>query len=459
MDRQDWYDRRDDRTIRYGARRLDHARLIALSASPEYLHRFDGQVAALVAANLFSRMTPSVALCFPDVKLHAMLPWAGHSLHEVALAQMRAADPYGAFAVRERLPNDFDFHLGSGEADNIVHGTGWNAYVGPGPSPLPENGDLNCIGASLAVILGASQVFINGFDARFDPYSCNALSWRNEAIWDAPACQQSPSLGNILVAGVGSVGTAVLYFLTLATRKFSATLIDMDVVKIHNLDRSPIFTEADLRCPKVESTRDYLIGVGVADICIDNKPLHESRLWNERQAGQTDLVIAAANEQKVRYYIEAGYSPIQLYGTTGRNWQAAMIRHQPFGKACSLCLFPADQEPAPTACATAPDTGTTSDTEDKTDAALPFLSFVAGLMTAAETLKLGLPGYPFCADRVILNTRPAPLLVPAPLVHRNSCFCETRNSSLHKLMLAGTRYFAPRVDETAPEASQLRTMK
>src|SRR4051794_22247039 len=77
MDKQHWYDQRDDRTLRYGARRLDHSRWIAVSATPEHLRRYDGQVAAIVAANLLSRMTPSVAISFPDVELHPALPWRG----------------------------------------------------------------------------------------------------------------------------------------------------------------------------------------------------------------------------------------------------------------------------------------------------------------------------------------------------------------------------------------------
>jgi hypothetical protein len=59
--------------------------------------------------------------------------------------------------------------------------------------------------------------------------------------------------------------------------------------------------------------------------------------------------------QRVHQNDLSGYPPIQLYGTTGRNWQAAAIRHQPFGAACSLCLFPADQEAAATGCASAPE--------------------------------------------------------------------------------------------------------
>ena len=213
----------------------------------------------------------------------------------------------------------------------------------------------------------------------------------------------------------------------------------MDVVKLHNLDRSPIFAFSNIGRPKVVSARDYLKRLGIKNVRTDDRPLHESRLWNERQASEPDLVIAAANEKKVRYYIESGFPPIQLYGTTGQNWQAALIRHEPFGKACSLCLFPRDQEPAPTACATAPELARQSD-DEKVDAALPFLSFAAGLMTAAEVLKLRLPGYPFSADRIILGTRPEPSLISAPLQHRSGCLCEHRNKAVHRAMLSGSRY-------------------
>jgi hypothetical protein len=75
-------------------------------------------------------------------------------------------------------------------------------------------------------------------------------------------------------------------------------------------------------------------------------------------------------------------------------------RHIPLTDRCSSCLFP-ETDYAPTQCATAevavgPDSG-------RIDAALPFLSFAAGAMAAAEILKLGLPGYPFAPNRVVLT--------------------------------------------------------
>ena len=53
--------------------------------------------------------------------------------------------------------------------------------------------------------------------------------------------------------------------------------------------------------------------------------------------------VSAANERNVRAVIESGFPPLQIYGTTGRNWQAAVIRHMPLEDPCSCCLFAAHE--------------------------------------------------------------------------------------------------------------------
>lgn len=437
MDKQHWYDERDNRTLRYAARRLDHARWVSITASPEYLATFDGQVAAIVAGNLLGRMTPSVALSFEDTLVHPALPWSGQSLHAVLIRQMRSVDPFGSFTIRPSVAGDFRLHLGPSGDGLKVHGAGWNAWVGQKNSPLSLVDNRNGFGSALAVIVAASQIFLHAFSVPALAYSANAFDWRNEHIDGVPAYPHGADLGNIWALGAGSVGTAALYFLSFATLKLNATVIDMDVVKIHNLDRSPIFSACDLGLPKVECVKAYLASIGIRSVRVDNKPLNESDLWNNRQAGEVDLIIAAANERKARYYIEAGFPPLQLYATTGQNWQTTLVRHDPDAQKCSLCLFPDDQKAAETACATAPQSTMNG---EQVDAALPFLSFAAGMMTACETVKLTIPTYPFSANRVVLNTKPEPSLIAAPLRHRPGCFCETRDVGIHAKMIAGSKY-------------------
>jgi molybdopterin/thiamine biosynthesis adenylyltransferase len=428
MDQQQFYDRLNDRMRLYEASPLDPAQVITITSSPNYLASYDGQVAALVACNLLGRLSPSVQIGFPDVTIHPRLPWAGRSLVRQALDGMRAADPFGGFGTRPLAVGDFRFHLGPDGNDTVVHGAGWNAYIGQGRSPLPlVTSDIG-VGAALAVVLGAAHLFRTRFGAVTDPFTCNAWDWSDVAnpVEFSPV---GASLGHIMTAGLGSVGSATNYFLALATRNFRASLIDHDHVEIHNITRSPIFTDADAKIDlvKVDAVAVFLRAAGVEDVLVDPVALHESALWNLREAGSTDVLISAANEFNVRYHIEMGFPPIQLYATTGRNWQATLMRHMPGVRACSLCVFPPDEVFAPTTCAT-------------DGSPRPQTTFAAGLMTAAEVLKLTAPGYPFSAERVMLSLRDQPLLVGTPIPHRAGCLCEGRHTGVHQVAIAGSRY-------------------
>lgn len=440
MDQEQWNIEWYDRTLRYAQRYLDPARTIAVTAAPSYLASVDGQVAVLTAASLLSRMTPSVVLSFPDTAILPELPWAGRSLRETALASMRAANPFAGYAVRDLKDGDFRFHIGPAEAEFIVHGSGWNAYVGPAPSPIPDAAHTNGMGAALAVVIAAAHLFRVPFAPFAVPFLCNAFDWREEATIAAPVAITGALLGHVFAVGLGSVGSAALYFLTMATRNFRATLVDMDRVKVKNITRSPIFSAEDARLdlPKVSSVAAFLKGAGVHDVEHDPVKLNESALWRDRNSGTPDVVISAANEFNVRYHIEMGYPPIQVYATTGKNWQTTLLRHLPGDAACSLCVFPPDPSSLPMACAT--DGDGAAEAPDQVDAALPFLSFAAGLMTAAEILKLGVENYDATRHKITLNLRAEAAIAKSPLQHRRGCTCETRSRSVHRTMVDGSRY-------------------
>lgn len=400
-------------------------------------------MAALVASNLLSRMTPSVALSLPDAPVLAPLPWAGQSLPDVAITHMRAADPDGQFCRRAPRDTDVLLHIGPDGPGHLVHGAGWDSYTGPAPSPLRAADGSNPFGAAFASILAIARLFSHRLAPPPAPFLFNAFDWREGA---APPNAPLPSvtdLGELWFAGVGSVGSAALYFLTFVTRDFSAALFDMDIVKVHNLDRSPVFTadDAQERRNKALVGERFLRGVGVRSVNAQPCALHESALWTDRPAGRPDLIVSAANELNVRNFIEEGFPPLQFYATTGKHWQVALIRHIPMKDPCSLCLFPNTGPTPATQCATGAMPGESSG-EPTMDAALPFLSFAAGLMTAAEIIKLSHVGYPHSPNRVFLQIQPEPTLVPAWMSHRAGCACRTRSTGVHHRMIAGTRYRA-----------------
>jgi len=438
MTEQAWRTARDSRSLRYAGRVLDPERWILLRTDAAHAARYDGQVAVLTAANLLARMTPAVALDIPRVPIVAPLPWAGHDLRDYVLGMMLKADPYGKFVCRPTYEDDYPIQLAPDGAPVVAHGSGWNIYLGPAPSPLAVAIAPNPIGPAMAAILAVAAAFKNNVRGVPDTVVLNALDWQHSVIQaDLGELPAEPDLGEIWQAGTGSVGTAILYFLTRATRGFSATLFDMDVVKIHNLDRSPIFIAGHIGMPKVDATESWLRDAGLAAIRADPHALDESALWRNREAGTPDILITAANERNVRAVVETSFPPIQIYGTTGKHWQAAVIRHVPFRDPCSFCLFP-DQGHVPTECATGEVAARAY--EEPVDAALPFLSFAAGAMAAGEILKLGLPGYPFAPNRVLLNTQPAVRAVRASLAPRQECICRHRSADVHHQMIAGSRF-------------------
>jgi len=447
VDKTEWLKRWHDRTLRYAHRTLDPARTITITAESARLRRFDTQVALLTGANLLGRISPRVKLAFADVPLHPSLPWGGASMHDRLLSQMKAANPFGSYTAVQESPGDFVIHIGREGGGLTVDGSGWNAYLGPYPSPLRDSADGNGFGTALAVILAAAQMFRSPFKAIAKPFVCNAFDWT-----DAPSTQvhgrfENTDLGEILFVGLGSVGSAALYYLGMTTRHFSPTLIDKDRVKIHNLSRSPLFVAADCvdemvhpegGLYKVDASKRFLHEIGVTRVESEPVALHRSSLWQYRPSGTPDVVVSAANEEDVRYHIEMGYPPIQIYATTGKNWQIALLRHLPDDEACSMCIFPPEESRIPMPCAT--DHVTCLDPTEQIDSALPFLSFGAGLMTAAEIVKLTLRGYPFCRSRVTLNLRSDPKIVATPLVHRGGCACEHRERSVQREMIRGSRY-------------------
>jgi hypothetical protein len=206
---------------------LDPERWILLRTDAAHAARYDGQVAVLTAANLLARMTPAVALDIPRVPIVAPLPWAGHDLRDYVLGMMLKADPYGKFVCRPTYEDDYPIQLAPDGAPVVAHGSGWNIYLGPAPSPLAGAIAPNPIGPAMAAILAAAAAFKSNVRGVPDTVVLNALDWQHSVIQadvgDLPA---ESDLGEIWQAGTGSVGTAILYFLTLATRGFSATLFE-----------------------------------------------------------------------------------------------------------------------------------------------------------------------------------------------------------------------------------------
>ena len=298
MKEQDWRDERDSRTLRYAQRRLNPDAWVAIAATSEYVETYAGQVAAITLINLLARMTPSVALDVPAVPIVEPLPWAGRLLPDLMLEMAYGADPYGRFMTASSMDR-LRLCIGN-EGPFVVHGAGWGSYIGPTESPLvADAAEINPFGAAFAAILAGAHLFVGDGSYPLTRILFDTLRWSDRSL-AGPAPLTQTELGRVWSIGVGSVGTAMLFFLTLITRRFSVTLFDHDLVRVHNLDRSPILRHADVGRAKVDAVTDYLREVGVSDIQADAVALHESLIWKQRSQGVPDLVLPAANEYDVR---------------------------------------------------------------------------------------------------------------------------------------------------------------
>lgn len=437
--RDKWFAERDSRTVIYpGGRVLDDAQCLAISAQAEYIFTYSGQVTLVVLANLLARMGRVVRLDLPNAP--PLLPGMtdAKTLTEAVLQTMSKASPHGRFHCGAPADEEHVFYVGSRGEGRVVHGSQWMAYAGLGTSPLPMPANDNPIGPAFAAILAVAQFCGSDFHPASSATLVDTLRWSPGKVnLNEPTLPTDMDLGDIWTVGVGSVGSAIMYFLPLVTRNFRVRLFDMDVVKTHNLDRSPIFIDSDVGRKKVEAVSEFLHQCGVRRAEYEGCALHESEAYRNRQEGHPDLFISAANELNVRDTIEAAYPPLQIYGTTGRNWQASLLRHSPVSDACSCCIFPSKTH-IPTACAqgkvTRPKDGV------QVDAALPFLSFAAGLMAAAEIVKLQLAGYPFTENNVVYYSKIG-AFAHSTQCRRDGCSgCATRSRNVHRRMIGDSRY-------------------
>lgn len=447
MNNEAYYRERNDRVLRYpGARRLDGDGWITLTADPVYVATYPGQVAAIVAGNLLARLTPHVALDVPDVELCAPLPWARQGLRETILEQMFHNDPRGRYRESPKTETA-RVHISARGGDYIVHGSGWYAFVGRGRSPLPQGSDEdhNPIGPAFAAVAAAAELAAHRLRPQSRGHVFNCMDWTEGlSTEDMPPLPVTPGLGNLWTVGAGSVGTSILYFLVMATREFKMTIFDMDEVKRHNIIRSPIFGESDRSENKAQVAERFLRSTGATNVTVHAVALDEAGVWGSRPQGCPDILIPTANERNVRSLIEGLYPPIQVYGTTGRSWQMASIQHVPWDGGCSCCLFPESVNES-TLCATdysASGPSGTSDEDTAIDAALPFLSFGAGLMAVADMLKLEIQGYRGRTRRAFFYTNPELRLRGGfPVERREACVCQGRTRALHEKINAGSKYF------------------
>ena len=442
MNEQEFHRRWANRAERYaGSTTMSEDLSIHILVDPGYAATYAGQVAALTAASLFGRMSKCVAVDVPSIPIVDPLPWTGTRLDEQVMRTLHESHMFGRYEQRPARSDELRLVIGPDGDGLVIHGSGWGAFRGTAPSPLVPSNDPNPYGAAFAVIDAAAQIQQHPNNACVEPMTLDTYRWRvGDPIPEAPRMESNFDLGEVWSIGVGSVGSCALYFLGMITRSFSAVLVDADSVEIENITRSALFSwpAALEEEPKVEIVSRWLREIGVNTIDPHTAWLDEiPDVWERRGQGTPDIVISAANERGVRSVIEGSCPPVQVYATTGRNWQATLFRHIPLRDACSRCVPGARAPQIPMLCATgSPAMESSSDAED--DIALPFLSYAAGLMTATEITKLALDGRSDAPNRAYYEPR-GRTLFGLPLATNPKCPYHGQDTA-HQAAIRGSRF-------------------
>jgi hypothetical protein len=356
-----------------------------------------GQAGALTAANLLARAHQTVVLAVPEVPLLVPSPLGGKDLREACARIVSGVDASNRVEIVTSIP-DSTLSLGigarCGRATVYCAGRRWTAVVAEQPVETTLD-PSSLIGLGLAVMEAAAVIFRMALGA---PVRRNAsLSlWTLDGVAGGaptgPADSGPVDVGRVWLVGAGAVGSCLAWWLGLLGVVGTWTVIDADIVKDLNLDRSLAFfahhTAEFGGQPEGKSAATSALIPGAQPI---------NGWWSDWVATDPpspDLIVLAANEHGVRPAVATYSHPAVIAATTSRNWTAELHRHLVLRDGCVSCRFP---ESAPVfECATgsidppknATEASRASQAEPSNDASLPFLSATAGLLAATGTLHI-----------------------------------------------------------------------
>jgi hypothetical protein len=299
--------------------------------------------AYLLAANLLSRLYPSLALTAPD------------GLRRQAEVAVSAINP-GVELVRadeENLGEVFCLHLGPPPrppaADRVVvDAAGWVAAVDT--AVPPGLGAPAAPAALAAAALGVGEIFRAVFGASIDgparddawPAVWDLVTSRRAAFAAAPdgpgwtaAVTGEPDIGTVHLAGAGAVGQAAV--LTWRAARATGTLLPVDgeTVDVGNLQRYVLTHDRSEGRVKTDILVEALAGTALAVRRVAGR-------WGEAadSGPLRDSVAVAVDTADARLAIAAGVHR-RVYnawtGPGGVGWS----RHETFGldEPCLACLY------------------------------------------------------------------------------------------------------------------------
>lgn len=348
-------------------------------------HTIAGQIAILSAVNLLARSHPHLVIAVPDAPLLINSPMGAATLREACSRLAVAVDPSLIVEMMDAIPEGMD-SMGIGidapKGSVFVGGLRWTALVAEEPVAITDDSS-SVLGVCMAVVLAHGYLFRRALGwPSMIPWSMSLFSLEQTSESTGPPELNPVDVGTVWLVGAGAVGSCLAWWLRMIGVVGEWHVIDDDVIKQLNLDRSLAFFHRDVE--PGPSTPTYKCDV-VAGM-LPGAVAHRTRWDDFRRLGypMPDVIIPVANEDSVRAMVTYLGHPAVIHATTGREWTSELHRHLPGSDGCLSCRLPADMPQF--ACAGGDVSASSEETQG--DAALPFLSAGAGLLLVAGLLQL-----------------------------------------------------------------------
>ena len=392
---QEFLARRGDRALRLGFGGSCPTEEVGLVVQRAALRHSAARPAVIAAANLLARWVPNLSVHLPEERTG--------SLAMAVETAVRTANPFLEIRWLDTPPLGPSLTIGpsatSSPSGLTVWADGWVAICNRRPSPAPSSTPITSV-LLFAVTLGVGGVFRDAW--RLPIAGPSELRWDtwNHSVGGAPRNRERPplpvrppKLGNVLQVGAGAVGSNIIYLLGLIGARADLLVVDHDVVKIENLDRSLLFGLEDAYPQEMLKTDAVLRAVECFPT-LRVRPVPSK--WaeyasNDYRVGDFDLALALANEDQVWPEMAHAVLPLTLQATTDSDWGVAFGAHAPGSGYCLQCRFPLEAQVAPTICAEGPvEIQSVPGEAETVHASLPFQSAAAAGLLAVEIDKLSL---------------------------------------------------------------------
>jgi molybdopterin/thiamine biosynthesis adenylyltransferase len=384
--RDRFYLERDRRTMAYDVAndRLDTP--VRINVGADAATSPAGQALVLAMTNMICRIHRQVDLHLPgaDLLIPTLVP--ADTLSEAAQALARAIDPYIDLSHTDSGPI---LAIGDVEGTYWLGADGYIGHLADTPVSVTEH-PASILGAGMAACLGAGALLLAVTGAPVRTRSVSTWGFDNQPVEPGPRRSLGPiDVGErIALIGAGAVGSAILYWLQLLGVRGNWTIVDGDVVKLHNTNRSLGMLAADAGWADGTPGSPVANKADIGAALIGATPVVDwYDRWVKDHGAGLDLLIPAGGERNIRRNLGLLGLPLMIQGATSPDWQVQLHRHGP-ADGCPACRFPAEPT-ADVACSTGALPATTDiEASDSPDAALPFLSAAAGLLVVSALTQL-----------------------------------------------------------------------